>query len=1028
MPDREREISSRNYDEVVVKRGVSIVQLFVAVILLVDLSQAEIPVPDDAPQPKTPAESQKCFHVPDGFRLELIACEPVTQQPSGVCWDAHGHLYVSELHGYNLEGHYDILELNKTGKLDRVVQRIQASSEAKEAAKPGVYGTVKRLQDTDGDGVMDKAVVFADRLLPCYGICPARDGIIAVCTTDILFLADRDGDGEAEIREVLYSGFSIDALDRSINSPQWGADGWITVSMSGHAGWITGPQLTEPTYIPNTDFRMKDDGSAIEPIPGISYTFGATFTERGERIVNQTVNPAVMVAPISWRYLARNPDFAASGLELPSEIQVAYPLSKPHPWRTHRAADPGFSKFYMDSYGIAETAPNGYFTSACTPLVYRDNVLPGLHGELLICEPSQNMVFRGLLTREETRLLLSRIPEEQQSEFLASTDSWFNPISLSLGPDGYIYIVDYYREIIEDYSAVPRYLQQQYGLANGNDYGRVWRLTHCDAHPLPMVDMTRFPPEELVEELASPGLWHRQTARRLLVEQRQNSAGPAIARLANESSSPEVVINALQTLAELNVLQVQTVLETLSAADAGVRIAAMRLAEPWLHSQPKIFDKILELAQEKDTSVVLQAALSLGESEAPRALAMLAEIARKHGQVQWIDTAIMSSLGGSRAGEMLSTLLAAPQSMEQARQLLTPLASAVAARRNPEELSGLLTLLPQIEDLDCQRLCWEGLAAGIASPVSVALSSEAVAALKISQEHPDNVVAEVAKILIQRLQLESPEERTARLALAFETMNDIQAERDARLAAVSEISGENDPAVTSGLLAAITGSTPQVRDAILTAVFSRRDRLPEVVSALEAQAFPVAFLSAVQRSALLSDGNAEIRDRASQLFKAQTRDIQDLLERYSAALNGERNLSRGQVLYEKHCGICHQAHGVGSAVGPDLTAEFKRAEETILKDILDPSGTITGGYTTYSVLCTDGRVLSGVLGGESASSITLKQPEGKIQTLLRKNIEEIKASNVSLMPENLVESLQPQDVADILGWLRAGKSKPVNEK
>lgn len=156
---------------------------------------AQIPPATDAPRPLSPKESLERVQLPDGYRLELIASEPLIREPSGVCWDERGRLFVSELHGYNLEGQYDIEELNRTGQLDREVRRVQANERAKQAALEETYGTIKLLADTNGDGVMDKATVFADRLPPAYGICPARGGIIVACAPDIVFLADRDGDG-----------------------------------------------------------------------------------------------------------------------------------------------------------------------------------------------------------------------------------------------------------------------------------------------------------------------------------------------------------------------------------------------------------------------------------------------------------------------------------------------------------------------------------------------------------------------------------------------------------------------------------------------------------------------------------------------------------------------------------------------------------------------------------------------------------------------------------------------------------------
>src|SRR5262249_23013801 len=232
-----------------------------------------------------------------------------------------------------------------------------------------------------------------------------------------------------------------------------------------------------------------------------------------------------------------------------------YPTSRPHPWRTRRAEDPGFAKFYTDRYGIQESAPNGFFTSACSPLVYQDRTLPGLRGQLLACEPAQNLVHRAVLERDGSRLRLRRAPGEEKAEFLTSSDPWFHAIALAHAPDGSVFITDFYREIIEDYSAIPRYLQQQYGLVNGKDHGRIWRLTHDKALAAPSADMSGLGPEQLAGEVGSPHFWRRQTARGLLVERQAGGAAPALARGSRESAEPAAVLNALHTLDGLGMIR-----------------------------------------------------------------------------------------------------------------------------------------------------------------------------------------------------------------------------------------------------------------------------------------------------------------------------------------------------------------------------------------------------------------------------------------------------------------------------------------
>lgn len=139
-------------------------------------THAQIPAPSDAPQPLAPEQSATAFVLPPGMKICLVAAEPLIREPSGVCWDEKGRLFVSELHGYNLEGQFDVEELNKTGKLDLENRRVQASSESKRKAEAETYGTIKLLRDSDGDGVMDQSVVWADRIPPCYGLIASKPG------------------------------------------------------------------------------------------------------------------------------------------------------------------------------------------------------------------------------------------------------------------------------------------------------------------------------------------------------------------------------------------------------------------------------------------------------------------------------------------------------------------------------------------------------------------------------------------------------------------------------------------------------------------------------------------------------------------------------------------------------------------------------------------------------------------------------------------------------------------------------------
>jgi putative membrane-bound dehydrogenase-like protein len=685
--------------------------LLLALAMNLRCALAEIPRPTDAPKPLTPEQSAAAFKLPPGFRMEVVASEPLIASPTGVCWDERGRMFVCELHGYNLEGQLDIEELNKTGKLDTQVRRVEADDRFKRAALAGTYGVVKMLRDTNKDGRMDSVDVWATNLPPAYGIVPARGGVIVACAPDIVFLADRDGDGKPEVREVLFTGFRVGEMWRGINSPQWGPDGWIYFGRGWGGGAITGPKLAKPVALPDTDFRIRADGSAIEPVTGATGTFGFAMTEEGDRFTENTTVPAIFIAPLPWRYLSRNPDAAVRSLEAATGDPRAYSISKPHPWRQKRAADPEYFKYYNSRYGAAESEADGWFTAACGPLVYRDSVLPGLNGQYFVCEPSGNLIHRSRIEANGSVLTIHRVPGEEKSEFGATTDQWSHPINLTHGPDGSIWVTDYYREIIEDYSAIPRHLQQQYGVYAGHDRGRIYRLTHAEAPRAPSADMGVLDARALARECASPLLWRRQTAQRLLVERGDREIASTLRRIASaKSAQPSTVITALRTLDQLGVATPGDLRPFIGHADAAVRVHALQIADQWFDKREDrslLATALTVAAAEQNPRVRIQFALSLGETRDPAAFAILARFARERLSDRWMDAAILSSLHG-RGVEMLAALAGDPRG---AAPLLAPLAQTVAARRDESELARVLELAAGANP-ESQAAVLEGLVKG----------------------------------------------------------------------------------------------------------------------------------------------------------------------------------------------------------------------------------------------------------------------------------------------------------------------------
>lgn len=706
--------------------------LFAALILTSATAYGEIPHPDDAPKPLSTAEAAKSFHLPPGYEMKLIASEPLITEPSGVCWDERGRMWVCELHGYNVEGQYDIDELNKTGKLDLEVRRIQASDAAREKAKTDNYGTVKLLLDTNGDGVMDKADVWAERLPLCYGVVPANGGIIVACPPDIVFLKDINGDGRCDVREVLFTGFGVGQPERGVNAPTWGVDNWIYFGRGHSGGRITGPHLKGPVNIGNTDFRIRADGSAIEPVTGSTKTIGMAFTEGGDRFVTTTISPGLFVTPIPSHYFERNPDAAAPLADSnAADYNRTYPLAPPHPWRVQREQHADYFALYK-RYSLSDAAASGYFTSACGPLVYQDALLAELRGQYFVCEPAQNLVHRAQIARDGTRLGLKRVPEEEKSEFLACSDAWFHPIALHPTPDGSIAVVDFYREIIEDYSAIPRHLQQQYGVINGRDRGRIWLLTEKGHKPALNENMASLDDAKLAEELQSDLYWRRLTARRLLIERQAIKQGSAFALPAATGAA----LATLYAYEGNGSLTADHLLAAWHHASADVRRHALQIADRDFAGIGRSIERELLMADataEQEPQALLQMALSLGNSTSERATEALANLARTHGDLEWMGAAIASS-ATQRESALLATLATHPG---KAGRTMENLAGVIASRGEAKEVTAAIAALDAAmftgKTLDILKLGLadtEPLPAAVSVPAPSAPGTEQLAALE----------------------------------------------------------------------------------------------------------------------------------------------------------------------------------------------------------------------------------------------------------------------------------------------------------
>jgi putative membrane-bound dehydrogenase-like protein len=1012
----------------------------------------------DTPRPLTPAESATHFQVPEDLRLELVASEPLVTEPVCTAFDEKGNLFVAELHGYNYEGYLDVVELNKTGELDTKVRRIPASKENIEKAKNFQRGAVKLLRDTDGDGVMDEASIWADDLDPCYGIVPVRNGVIAVAAPDIVYLADNDGDGECDFRETLFTGFNVSVLERAINNPRWGKDNWIYVGGGGGGGTITGPHLKQPVEMVNTDFRFKPDGSVIEPVSGIVGTFGMAMNDLDDRFPCSGSQPGIYAVPVDRRYVIRNPYIPGPPSNHSAvDYNTCYRISDPHPWRVKRGVDPNWQNFY----GKRETEST-YFTGGCGNDFYRARLFPEkYHGNFIMCEPSQNILHRCIIDRNGSGYRGQRAEEEQESEFVASTDQWFRPVNVRVGPDGALYISDMYREIIEDYSAIPRFLQQQYGVAFGDNHGRIWRLVPVDKSLRTIENLDKKTDAELVALLGDSDSWWRDTAQRLLVQRGDRSVVPDLQKLVRSGKTSQEKLHALYTLSGLGGLDVEDISRSLNDEDYAVRVHGLRLAEPFLEDNPQILSQVIQLAHDTDPRIRLQVAMTLGESQDPKATETLILLAKEYGHEQWMSHAILSSSSDS-AGQLLAALLGDEDATAGAKKVLQPLAATIGGQRNGEHIGTSLEAIvksnPAVQSPSIAGLI-QGFSEG---KVEGALNDEGrVAIVALLNNAAPQIRAETVKLASLVLPADAPElksvfENATRQALdadaplqsreeaiallarapydvfspAVTELLDVRQSPELQLATVKSLSGSDSPEVTQVLLEGWDRYTPQVQEAVLDALFARTDRAQALLEALEKGEIRLIDISPFRRERLMKARSYGIRKRAKKLFSEQAPnpEIQELATAYRKSLLGERDLARGKTLLTKHCLVCHKLGEEGHDVGPNFAEVANTPDDGMLQEILAPSRKIDPQFRNFVVVTTGGKVINGVIASESATSVTLRQQEGKSETILRKDIEEMNASDVSLMPADLYKDISPQDLADLLGYLRSALKKSSPKK
>ena len=959
--------------------------------------------------PKSPEESRASIRVRPGFKVELVASEPLVVDPVAFDWGPDGRLWVAEMRDY---------PLGMDGK-----------------GKAG--GTVKYLEDTDGDGRYDKATLFLEGVNFPGGVMPWRKGVLVSAAPEILYAEDTDGDGRADLRKTLLSGFGEGNQQHRINGFEYGLDNWVYAANGGSNGKIRSALTGQTADLRGHDLRFKPDTGEFELVAGQTQ-FGRRRDDWGNWFGNE--NPTwLWHYHIPEHYLARNRELS---VRTTRRVLANYPDStRVHPLSRlqQRFNWPG--------------AVN-HLTSANSATPYRDELFgSAFAASVFISEPAHNLVHREILETEGVSFTSHRAADEQKQEFLASTDNWFRPTMLKIGPDGALYIADMYRLVIEHPEYFPEELKTRPDLRAGDDKGRIYRVypegvTLRKAPRLDVIDSA-----QLVLALTGTNGWQRDTAQRLIIERRDTNLFQELLKLGEGDLDPRARIQLLSALEGLDFLTPNLVSLSLSDSHAAVREFAVRLSERFLikpaspdaatsagatGSQRQTMEAaLLRLVNDPNIRVRYQLAFSLGEWKDPGAGRALAELATKNRDNEHIQLAVLSStpphfktmletiLGGDSneapPHELFAQLLATavksggrPIAARALERLATPTGEAFA----PWQLNALAGFLDTLDR-------WSKPLEKLQSEADDELN-RAIAGLDAVFAHSRRLVAgdltrqDTGQAFLTAIELlgRTPGQRAEDIGILKRLLQSQApvAFQEKALDQLKKLSGAD---AGDALIESWNRLEPGMRIKLASVLLTRPVWTHKLLSAVESGRIPTGEIGPAHEQQLLNHSDSSIRGRANTVFGSRKSDRDTVLKSYARVgeLNG--NAERGQTLYQESCMSCHRLKGAGNSLGPDLETMSDKPVATLLVAILDPNQTFESRYINYTVTTRNDRELTGIIVAETPNSLTLRNAAGADEIVLRSDIKELTSSRLSLMPEGFEKILKPQNMADLIAYIRA---------
>ncbi len=964
--------------------------------------------------PLAPAASLARAVTAPELQVELLAAEPDITKPLTMAWDDRGRLWIVESVDY---------------PNDRV------------AAGAG-HDRIKICEDTDHDGKADKFTVFAEGLSIPTSLLPVTGGVIVAQAPDVLLLTDTDGDGKADQRKVLFTGWGTDDTHAGPSQLRLGPDNWAwgTVGYAGFYGVVGGTRHQFRQGL----FRFRADGSELEFLGSTSNNmWGLGFSEEGTPYASTANSAHSLMLVVPNRVYESVRGWHAPQVPLIADHKLTHPITDK----------------------VRQVDWHGGFTAAAGHALYTARAFPREYWNSMafVCEPTAHVVHQCRLAPRGAAAV-----SHDGWNLLATDDEWTSPIAAEVGPDGAVWVIDWYNYIVQHNPTPPGF---ETGRGNAyvtplrdKQHGRIWRVVPKSGLAPAAMDLASASPQELIGALSHTNFFWRMRAQRLLVERGNLDVVDELIKLIGSAPTDEIgvcpaAMHTLWTLEGLGAVKdgspiFEAAVGALKHPTWGVRRAALAV----LPRTVAVRDAIVAAGVHADTDPRVQLAALSALAEMP-AIDGVAQMALDTLAAPKLDPWLAQAATAAAAANDRAFLSeAAKLKTDQVAQPLTAALRAVGEhfgrQGNSEALPELIARLS-----DAGRAVIEPVVAGLAAgwnadrpvPADEAMQDQLVALLdRVSTEGQASIAAlasrwklegkfaeAIGKLRQEVLEAVMDEGRPDgdRLAAARRLVV-VGLDDDSAREVTQVVSPRASPELVEGLLAALSASTseavapallerwnglsPAGRQSAVAVLLGRPAWTAALVEALASGSIDPAELRGEQIQQLVSHPNRTLAWRAGEILSSQGRlpsaDRKEVLERLLPLAEKSGDAAAGKLVFEKNCAKCHRLGDIGQAVGPDLTGIAVRPRREILTEVLDPNRSVEGNYRQYTVVTSEGRVMTGLLKSESRTTIELLDTEAKRHVIVRDEIDEIEASTKSVMPEGF-EKLPPEELTALITYL-----------